>query len=47
MDDQSVLGTMQAEMDLQPPTQCNGYLTDCNEGEGKRVRRVLTAYIDP
>ncbi|XP_033970360.1 putative nuclease HARBI1 [Trematomus bernacchii] len=22
-------------------------ITDCNEGEGKRVRRVLTAYIDP
>ncbi|KAJ4942723.1 hypothetical protein JOQ06_005239 [Pogonophryne albipinna] len=35
------------EKDLQPPTQCNGYLTDCNEGKGKRVRRVLTAYIDP
>ncbi|XP_033977923.1 putative nuclease HARBI1 [Trematomus bernacchii] len=47
VDDQSVLGTIQAEKDLQPPTQCNGYLTDCNEGEGKRVRRVLTEYIDP
>ncbi|XP_033973179.1 putative nuclease HARBI1 [Trematomus bernacchii] len=46
VDDQSVLGTIQAEKDLQPPTQCNGYLTDCNEGEGKRVRRVITAYID-
>ncbi|KAI4810658.1 hypothetical protein KUCAC02_013596 [Chaenocephalus aceratus] len=33
VDDQSVLGTIQAEKDLQPPTQCNGYLTDCNEGE--------------
>ncbi|KAF3850373.1 hypothetical protein F7725_020092 [Dissostichus mawsoni] len=50
VDDNSVLGTIQGEKDLQPPTQCNGYLTDCNEGEGKRVRRVrrvLTAYIDP
>ncbi|XP_033973718.1 putative nuclease HARBI1 [Trematomus bernacchii] len=47
VDVQSVLGTIQAERDLQPPTQSNRYLTDCNEGEGKRVRRVLTAYIDP
>ena len=47
VDVQSVLGTIQAERDLQPPTQSNRYLTDCNEVEGKRVRRVLTAYIDP
>ncbi|XP_033985794.1 putative nuclease HARBI1 [Trematomus bernacchii] len=46
VDDQSVLGTIQGEKDFQPPTQCNRYLTDCNEGEGERVRRVLTAYID-
>ncbi|KAM9480709.1 putative nuclease HARBI1 [Clarias gariepinus] len=43
----TVLGTMQGDKDLQPPTQCNNYLTDCNEGEGKRVRRVLTKYLDP
>lgn len=47
MDDHSVLGTIQGEKDSQPPTQCNRYLTDCNEGEGKRVRRVLTEYLDP
>ncbi|KAF3855322.1 hypothetical protein F7725_023377 [Dissostichus mawsoni] len=35
------------EKDLQPPTQSKRYLTDCNEGEGKRVRRVLAEYIDP
>ena len=43
----TVLGTMQGDKDLQPPTQCNNHLTDCNEGEGKRVRRVLTKYPDP
>nr|XP_055052491.1 putative nuclease HARBI1 [Misgurnus anguillicaudatus] len=43
----TVLGTMQGDKDLQPPTQCNNYLTDCNEGEGKRVRRVITKYLDP
>ncbi|KAI4799402.1 hypothetical protein KUCAC02_016938 [Chaenocephalus aceratus] len=45
VDDQSVLGTIQGEKDLQPPTQSNGHLTECDEG--KRVRRVLAAYIDP
>lgn len=47
MDEQSVVGTIQVEQDCQPPTQCNGYRTDANEAEGKRVRRVLTKYLDP
>ncbi|XP_038163564.1 putative nuclease HARBI1 [Cyprinodon tularosa] len=47
MDEVSVLGTMQGEMDSQPPTQSNNYVTDCNEGEGKRVRRVVMKYLDP
>lgn len=32
---------------LQPPTQTNNYLTDCNVASGKRVRRILTKYLDP
>lgn len=43
----SVLGSIEGDKDVQPPTQCNNYLTDGNEGEGKRVRRVLTKYLDP
>ncbi|KAM4577098.1 putative nuclease HARBI1 [Odontesthes bonariensis] len=38
---------MQRERDQQPPTQRNNYTTDCNEAGGKRVRRVLTKYLDP
>ena len=45
--DHSVSGTIQCDNDLQPPLQRNNYITDCNEGEGKRVRRVLTKYLDP
>lgn len=38
---------IQSDRDLQPPTQTNNYLTDSNEGSGKRVRRILTKYLDP
>lgn len=38
---------IQYDRDLQPPTQTNNYLTDCNEGGGKRVRRILTKYLSP
>ncbi|KAK0146967.1 putative nuclease HARBI1 [Merluccius polli] len=45
--DHSVSGAIQCDNDLQPPIQRNNYITDCNETEGKRVRRVLTKYLDP
>ena len=32
---------------FQPDTQLNRYITDSNEAEGKRVRKVLTKYFDP
>lgn len=32
---------------FQPETVPNRYVTDCNETEGKRVRRVLAKYLDP
>ena len=38
---------IQCDRDLQPPTQANTYLTDSNEVRGKRVRRILTKYLDP
>ena len=45
--DHSVLGTIQCDNNPQPSTQRNNYITDCTEGGGKRVRRVLTKYLDP
>lgn len=47
VDEVSVMGTMQSEKDSQPLTQSNSYLAECNEGEGKRVRRVVMKYLDP
>ena len=35
------------DMDFQSAVSSNNYATDCNEIEGKRVRRVLTKYFDP
>lgn len=32
---------------FQPNTETNRYITDTNETEGKRVRKVLTHYFDP
>ena len=43
--ERTVMGTIQSDNEWKPPTQCN--YTECNEGEGKRVRRVLTQYLDP
>ena len=47
VNEQSVLETIDSAHNLQPPSEINNYLTDCNEMEGKRVRRVLTKYLDP
>ena len=38
---------IQHEKDSQPATELNRYLTDTNDEGGKRVRRILTKYIDP
>ena len=43
----NVSAAIQYETDFQPPTQPNNFRTDCNEAEGKRVRRVLTKFLDP
>ena len=32
---------------FQPAPSHNNYRTDCNEAEGKKIRRVLTNYFDP
>ena len=35
------------DREFQPQTVPNRYLTDTNETEGKRIRRILTNYFDP
>ena len=35
------------ERDYQPMAICNNFRTDCNELEGKRVRRELANFLDP
>uniref|UniRef100_A0A3Q2NX00 Putative nuclease HARBI1 n=1 Tax=Fundulus heteroclitus TaxID=8078 RepID=A0A3Q2NX00_FUNHE len=47
VDEQSVLGTMRSEKESQPPTERAGSQSDCSEGEGTRVRRVVMKYLDP
>ena len=32
---------------FQPEAATNSYRTDCNEAEGKKVRRILTNFFDP
>ena len=45
--DDQVIWTLNYDRDFQPDTARNRYMTDCNESEGKRVRKVLTKYFDP
>ena len=45
--DEQVRTTVTYDRDFQPDTARNRYLTDSNELEGKRVRKVLTMYFDP
>lgn len=47
VDEHIVLGALQCDQECQPPTQSNNYLTDCNEGSGKTVRRIVTKFLDP
>lgn len=47
LEEQSVLSAIQHDQELQPPTQSNNFVTDCNEAEGKRIRRVVTKFLDP
>ncbi len=43
----TIRSTINYEREFQPETVNNRYLTDCNETEGKRIRRILTKYFDP
>lgn len=45
--DEHVSAAMSYDKEFQPPLHANQYRTDCNEADGKKVRRVLTKYFDP
>lgn len=47
MDQHCVVSAVQRDQEVQPSTQSNSYLIDCDEAEGKRVRTVLTKFLDP
>ena len=46
VDESTVVATVQFEQEHQPPTHNNHFRTGCNEAEGKRVRRVVTKFLD-
>lgn len=44
---ETVRSAINYDQEFQPQTVTNQYITDCNETEGKRIRRILTNYFDP
>ena len=44
---ETVRSTINYDREFQPQTIANRYITDCNETEGKRIRKILTNYFDP
>lgn len=46
MDENRVIEAVQQDKNNQPATESN-FRADCISAEGKRVRRVLTEYLDP
>ena len=45
--EEKVRMAMDYDRHFQPGSISNGYMSNCNESEGKRVRRVLTKFFDP
>ena len=43
----TVRSTINYDQKFQPETVTNRYVTNCNETEGKIIRRILTNYFDP
>ena len=42
-----VAASMEYERNFQPVTASNNFRTECNEAEGKKIRRILTRFFDP
>lgn len=47
VNEETVRSALSYDQEFQPDTSANRYMTDCNETEGKRIRRILTNYFDP
>ncbi len=45
VDEHCVLEAIQCDQEYQPPTRSNICPSDCDEGEGKRVRRVVAKFL--
>ena len=45
--EESVRSAVTYDQQFQPETIPNRYITDSNEAEGKKIRRILTQYFDP
>ena len=44
--EQKVSAAIQYDRECQPPPESNNQRTNCNDAEGKRIRRVLTQFLD-
>ena len=42
-----VSSTIDYDREFQPSTALHNYRTECNETEGKRIRKILTQFFDP
>ena len=47
INEQKVSAAIQYDREFQPPPESNNQRTNSNDTEGKRVRRVLTQFLDP
>lgn len=45
--EEKVTASMDYDKHFQPAISTNNFRTDCNEAEGKKIRRILTRYFDP
>lgn len=45
--EEKVTAAIDYDKHFQPAVAPNNFSTDCNEKEGKKIRRVLTKYLDP
>lgn len=45
VNEETVRSALSYDQEFQPDTSANCYMTDCNETEGKRIRRILTTTL--
>ena len=47
LSEDKVSPTIDYDREFKPSTAAHNYRTECNETEGKRIRKILTQYFDP